>query len=108
MTDKETDALDRLLDRAVTVPRHVTFREFAQETVALDIETGKYFHLNPTAGRMFAALQTQPTVRDARDELLLEYPDAAGVLERDLCRLCLTLSKSGLLEIGPGQSPPGQ
>ncbi len=100
MTDSQPDALEQILDRSATVPRHVTFREFAQETVALDIESGKYFHLNPTAGRMLAVLQTAPTVRSAAETLVAEYPDAADVLERDLCRLCLTLSKRGLLQLG--------
>jgi hypothetical protein len=100
MTDAETDALAQILDRTASVPRGVIFREFAQETVALDIDSGMYFHLNPTAGRMLAVLQDSRTVRAAAETLLDEYPDAADVLERDLCRLCLTLSKRGLLELG--------
>lgn len=102
MTDAPPDALSQVLDRVPTVPRHVTFREFAQETVALDIDSGKYFHLNPTAGRMLAVLQGASTVRAAAEILVDEYPDAAEVLERDLCRLCLTLSKRGLLQLSSG------
>jgi len=100
MTDAETDALEQILDRGASVPRHVIFREFAQETVALDIDSGQYFRLNPTAGRMLAVLESAPSVRIAATTLLGEYPEAADVLERDLCRLCLTLSKRGLLELG--------
>ena len=100
MTDAETDALDQVLDRRAVVPRHVIYREFAQETVALDIDSGQYFRLNPTAGRMLTVLEASPTVRDAATTLLEEYPEAADVLERDLCRLCLTLSRRGLLELG--------
>lgn len=102
MTDSQTDALAQLLDRTATVPRHVIFREFAQETVALDIHSGKYFHLNPTAGRMLVVLEDSPSVRAAAATLLEEYPEAADVLERDLCKLCLTLSRHGLLELGKG------
>jgi hypothetical protein len=99
MTDAETAALDQILDRSATVPRHVIFREFAQETVALDIDSGQYFRLNTTAGRMLTVLEASPSVRAAATTLLGEYPEAADVLERDLCRLCLTLSKRGLLEL---------
>jgi hypothetical protein len=48
---------------------------------------------------MLAVLQATPTVRAAAETLLTEYPNAADVLERDLCRLCLRLSKHGLLQL---------
>ena len=36
----------------VDVPAHVAQREFADETVALNLETGRYHGLNSTASRM--------------------------------------------------------
>ena len=34
----------------VRVPRHVVHRDFPAQTVILNLETGKYHGLNPTAG----------------------------------------------------------
>ncbi len=87
----------RTLASAVTVPNHVVFREFAQETVLLDIESGQYFGLNPTAGRMLAVLREAESVRGALPTLQDDFPDAGDVLETDLCNLCLALSKRGLV-----------
>jgi hypothetical protein len=38
------------------VPEHVVHRDFQEETVVLNLETGQYYGLNPTARRIFAAL----------------------------------------------------
>lgn len=89
------------LDATVRVPDHVVFREFAQETVLLDIESGKYFGLNPTAGRMLTALQAAPTVGDALVTLREEFPDAADVIETDLRKLCAALVQRGLVTVAP-------
>jgi len=88
------------LDASVSLPDHVVFREFAQETVLLDIESGKYFGLNPTAGRMLAALQSTPTLRDALVTLRQDFPDAGDVIETDLRNLCAALSRRGLVTLG--------
>ena len=82
-------------------PNHVVFREFAQETVLLDIESGQYFGLNPTAGRMLAVLQEADSVQKALPTLEEDFPDAGDVLEADLCMLCQALSKRGLVVLEP-------
>lgn len=38
------------------VPEHVVHRDFQEETVVPNLETGQYHALNPTARRMLAAL----------------------------------------------------
>ncbi|HYI38587.1 MAG TPA: PqqD family protein [Thermoleophilaceae bacterium] len=91
----------RTLASSVTVPNHVVFREFAQETVLLDIESGQYFGLNPTAGRMLAVLQESDSVQGALPTLREDFPDAGDVLEADLCTLCQALSKRGLVVLEP-------
>ena len=40
----------------VTIPQHVVFRAFVEETVVLNLESGRYHGLNPTAGRMLELL----------------------------------------------------
>ena len=91
----------QLLDSTIQIPDNVVFREFAQETVLLDIESGQYFGLNPTAGRMLAVLQEAQTVRDAAVTLTEDFPDAGDVLESDLCNLCVALSKRNLIVLSP-------
>ncbi len=65
----------------------------------LNLRTGKYHGLNPTAGRMLEVLERSPTVRAAADELAQEY-DVEGVrIESDLLELCQGLLERGLIEI---------
>jgi hypothetical protein len=49
----------------VRVPEHVVYRKFAEETVALNLQTGRYHGLNPTAAAMVQALRDEPTVAAA-------------------------------------------
>src|SRR5919107_621920 len=43
--------------RRVTIPQHVVFRTFVEETVVLNLESGRYHGLNRTAGRMLELLR---------------------------------------------------
>jgi len=88
------------LDARTRIPQNVVFREFAQETVVLNLDTGKYHGLNPTAGRMIQALENADTVRAAAASLAHEFPDAGADLEYDLCHFCLALAERGLVELG--------
>ena len=45
-----------LLASRARLPQHVVHRSFVAETVVLNLRTGKYHGLNPTAGRMLEAL----------------------------------------------------
>src|SRR5438477_242072 len=46
-----------ILDSAFELPHNVVSREFAHETVMLNLDTGKYHGINPTAARMLEVLQ---------------------------------------------------
>ncbi len=89
------------LRSSIHIPDHVVFREFAQETVLLDIKSGQYYGLNPTAGRMLTVLQNASTVREAAGTLSEEYPEAGDRIEADLCNLCQSLSQRGLIALNP-------
>jgi hypothetical protein len=82
-----------LLATRVRLPQHVVHRSFVAETVVLNLRTGKYHGLNPTAGRMLEVLDVASTVGDAVPELTNEYGVEREQIERDL----LTLTR-GLLE----------
>jgi Coenzyme PQQ synthesis protein D (PqqD) len=81
------------------VPAHVVFRSFPRETVVLNLDTGKYHGLNPTAGRMLEVLQESETVDAAAARLAEEYGQGPEVIRRDLYGLCVELRERGLLEI---------
>jgi len=105
MGDEERDmAAERELDEtmlnaSVSVPEHVVYRSFPAETVLLNLETGKYHGLNPTAGRMLEALEKTRTVREAAARLNGEFDQPLERIESDLCGLCAQLAERGLVAV---------
>ena len=89
----------RLVRRKARVPDHVVFRQFAQETVVLNLETGRYHSLNPTGGRMLEVLAEADSIRQAAAQLKAEFPEAGDSIERDLCKFCLALSSRRLIQL---------
>jgi len=89
-----------LAERKARVPDHVVFRQFAQETVVLNLHTGRYHSLNPTGGRMLEVLAEADSIREAAAKLKAEFPEATDVIERDLCKFCLSLSSRRLIQLG--------
>lgn len=97
-----TDAMPKpssLLETRVTVPQHVVYRSFPSETVVLNLQTGKYHGLNPTAGRMLEALAQADSVRDAAEAAARDYDQPLETTERDMCDLCSALLERGLIEV---------
>ena len=87
----------------VRVPRHVVHRDFPAQTVILNLETGKYHGLNPTAGQMLSALETEQTVAGAAKVVARKMNMPVADVERDLCELCSSLLERGLVEaVNPG------
>jgi hypothetical protein len=87
-----------LLAARVRLPQHVVCRSFVAETVVLNLQTGRYHGLNPTAGRMLEALQAAPTVGGAIPELAGEYNVEQEQIQRDLLALASGLLERGLIE----------
>jgi PqqD family protein of HPr-rel-A system len=83
----------------VRLPQHVVYRSFVAETVVLNLRTGQYHGLNPTAGRMLEALDAAPTVGATVPELAQEYGVEPAKVESDLLALCQGLLERGLIEI---------
>jgi hypothetical protein len=88
-----------LLAAQVRPAAHVVFRSFVTETVLLNLQTGCYHGLNPTAGRMLEELERRPTVAEAAVRLAREYDQPLEQVERDLCGLCTALAERELVEI---------
>jgi hypothetical protein len=82
----------------VSLPRHVVHRTFPTETVLLNLNTGQYHGLNPTAGRMFEVLCDCGDVEAAAATLTEEFEQPLDTVTADLRDLCLGLLERGLLE----------
>jgi Coenzyme PQQ synthesis protein D (PqqD) len=57
--------------------------------------------VNPTGGRMLAALDEVGNVREAAARLAGEYDQPLEQIEVDLCEFCEALSERGLIELEP-------
>jgi hypothetical protein len=90
---------DDILDASVRVPDQVIFRSFARETVALNLQTGKFHGLNATAGRMVEVATRARSARDAVAQLAREYDVPDERITRDLVALLRMLADRGLIEI---------
>jgi hypothetical protein len=97
MTIDMTD--DALLDAGVRLPQHVVHRSFVAETVVLNLETGKYHGLNPTAGRMLDILGSAPTVREAAASVAAEYGQDPASVQADMLAFCRDLLDRKLVEV---------
>lgn len=96
---------ESILAGTVRVPQHVVHRSFAHETVVLNLKSGRYHGLNPTAGAMLTELERGVTVREAAARLVELYEWPVAEIERDLSNLCLDLLERGLVELTPADGP---
>jgi hypothetical protein len=87
-----------LLGARARMPQHVVCRSFVAETVVLNLQTGQYHGLNPTAGRMLEVLQAASTMGAAVPVLVEQYGIAQEQIERDLLALVGGLLERGLIE----------
>src|SRR3978361_1432663 len=87
-----------LLAARVRLPQHVVHRTFVAETVVLNLRTGKYHGLNPTAGKMLEALEAAPSVGAAVPELAAGCGTEETASEAALTALGRGLSDRGLIE----------
>jgi coenzyme PQQ synthesis protein D (PqqD) len=89
----------------IRIPQHIVHREFPAQTVVLNLRTGRYHGLNPTAGRMLAALERESTLAAAAHDIAERYDQPQAAVQRDLCELCGSLLERGLVELV--DRPPG-
>lgn len=83
----------------VRVPAHVVHRAFVDETVVLNLETGKYHGLNRTAGRMLEVLEQTAELATAAAVLAEEFEKPQSEIEADLGVFCREMVDRGLLEV---------
>jgi len=90
---------EAVLSSRPSVPDHVVYREFVNETVVLNLETGTYHGLNPTGGKMLETLGCAATVRQAAATLSESYERPLEEIEDDLYDFCVRLAEHGLVEL---------
>jgi hypothetical protein len=103
MSSSATPSQTNLLKAKIKLPRHVVYRTFPSETVVLNLQTGKYHGLNPTAGRMLETLERAESVLDAATIAAGEYEQPQATTERDMCSLCSSLLERDLIELEEGE-----
>ena len=87
------------LSSKIELPQHVVYRSFPSETVMLNLNTGRYHGLNPTAGHMLAALERSGSVAAATAAVAEQHGLPSATVERDLLALCAALLERGLIEL---------
>jgi hypothetical protein len=85
--------------RRARIPARVVHRDFPNETVVLNLETGQYHGLNVTAGRMLAALDQAGSIPAAASVVATEFGVSRVRVERDLHDFCRRLADRGILEL---------
>lgn len=96
---KLTEAQRRILDGRVVVADQVVYRRFADETVALNLESGAYYGLNGVAGDIIAGLDEGTVPRVVAQELAERYEVPLERVQQDLAQLCTDLVARGLIEV---------
>ena len=96
------DGDDALMKARVRVPEHVVYRDFGDETVILNLQSGMYHGLNSTAALMVERLSESENVSAAVARLTSETGQPREVIARDVARLCDALSERGLIERDTG------
>lgn len=80
----------------LVVPDHVVHREFAAETVVLNLSTGQYHGLNPTAGWMLRCVESAESIDAAVQQLVTDSGQSEERIRKDLADLLQLLDARGL------------
>lgn len=89
-----------IMQSRLRVPEHVVYRSFGEETVVVNLRSGKYHGLNPTAARMLHVLSGSPTVEDGVKDLTSEFGVDEQRIRSDVSTLCQALLDRELVELG--------
>ena len=87
------------LDTRIQIPEDIYTQEIDDETILLDIQSGKYFGLDPVGTRMWQLLRQHGALRPVYEIVLSEYEVAPERLETDLLALTETMIEKGLAKI---------
>jgi hypothetical protein len=83
----------------VVVPAHVMVRFLDSESVFLNLETERYFGLDPTGTRMWQLLTAAANIEAAFQGLLIEFEVEPEALRADLVELVNKLVDNDLIQV---------
>jgi hypothetical protein len=83
------------------LPHHVVVRSFVAETVLMDVNTGRYYKLDPVGGSLLEALQEHGTIGAAAEALAAAGWGSAAEVTAELQTLVDHLRELGLLHRVP-------
>ena len=69
------------------------------DTVAMNVQSGKYFHLNETGSRIFALLEEPRSVKALCEELDKQFRAEDAVLKQDVLDFVGEMAALGLVSI---------
>jgi hypothetical protein len=90
---------EQVSDSRAVVPRHVVLRQFAAETVLLNVESGHYYGMDEAGTRFFEVLKASQDLSAALVVLSGEFEVEEERLRDDLLRYCQELLGLGLIEL---------
>ena len=88
-----------MLEARVRVPDDVVYRKFAEETIVLNLENGKYHGLNRVGAEMVTAAAEGVPLLEVAEATAEQYGRPVEEVQADLADLCLDLSERGLIEV---------
>jgi len=86
-------------DSKVVIAKSVSTSEIDGEKVMIDFETGKYFMIKGVGNDIWERVQTEITVSDLIDSLLLEYDIDEPTCEKEVIDFLDKLNKYGFLKV---------
>jgi hypothetical protein len=90
-----------LRDLHVRVPAHVVFRDMAQETVVLNIESGRYHGIDPIGAHFFEVMRSGDSLAKVATVLAGDYKQPLDRIQQDLAAFCDRMNQLGLIELEP-------
>ncbi len=88
-------------DSRLRAPEDVLVSDVDGESIILNLKTESYFGLDKTGARMWAAVTSAGSVREAYDTLADEFDVDPAVLREDFVKILDHLLEHGLLEVQP-------
>jgi hypothetical protein len=90
-------------------PRSVIFERFEGEVIAINLDRGTYYSLNPAAADIFELVAGQAARADIIAALEHKYSAGTGTIRDEVTRFLQTLEAEGLIQsassAGPGAAP---
>jgi hypothetical protein len=83
----------------VTIPPEVMARQVGDETVILDLTSGRYFGLDPVGTRIWHLMVEGKALPEICDAIAAEYDVTRAEAERDLQQLLFDLKTEGLIQV---------